>query len=160
VALTETLLFFVPAVVPWTVTVTVHEVFGAMLAPLRLTLEEPSVAVAVPLQVVLRLPGVATTRPVGRLSVNAVPFSVMFWLLLLSIVMVRLVVPFSGIEAAPNSLAICGGLMTTTVAVEALVALPASLESRVTLLVYLLSTALDTLTVMVHVPVGWPDGLL
>src|SRR5258708_1164654 len=154
-ALTETLLLFAPAVVPWIVTVTVHELVGAMLAPLRATLEDPSVAVTVPpLQVGLGLPGVATIRPAGRVSVNAVPFSVMFWLLLLSIVMVRLVVPFNGIEAAPNALAMCGGLMTTRVAVDALTALPASVESSVTLLVYLLSTALDTSTLMVHAPTG------
>src|SRR5258708_26294106 len=117
------------------VTVTVHELLGAMLAPLRATFEDPSVAVTVPpLQVVLGLPGVATTRPVGRLSVNAVPFNVKFWLLLLSIVMVRLVVPFNGIVAAPNALAMCGGLMTTRIADDALTALPASLESRVTVL--------------------------
>lgn len=88
---------------------------GASDAPERLTLEEPAVAVAVPVQVVDKPDGVATTRPAGRLSVNAIPFNERFWFVLL-IVNVRLVVPFSGIVAAPNCLVMLGGLMTVTLA--------------------------------------------
>ncbi len=83
---------------------------GARLAPLKLTVEDPSAAVTVPPpQLVVGLPGVATIRPAGRLSVNATPVRVRFWLLLLSMVKVRLVVPFRGIVAAPNALAMFGG---------------------------------------------------
>lgn len=133
VEVTWTLLFFTPAVVPWTLIETVQLASGARDAPLKLTDEEPATAVAVPLQVVLRLFGVATTSPAGRLSVKATPFSVRFWLVLLT-VNVRLVVPFSGIVAAPNALAIVGGLMTVKLA-EDVLPLPASVERICTLLV-------------------------
>ena len=76
VALTVTLLFLTPAVVPLTFADTVHDVPGARLAPLRLTDEEPFTAVAVPVQVLFRLLGVATIRPDGKLSEKAIPFSI------------------------------------------------------------------------------------
>ena len=47
---------------------------------------------------------------------------------------VRLVVPFSGMVAAPNALAIVGGLMTVMLADDVL-PLPASVERTCTLLV-------------------------
>ena len=50
VEVTWTLLFFTPAVVPWTLTETVQLASGASDAPLRLTDEDPATAVAVPLQ--------------------------------------------------------------------------------------------------------------
>ena len=105
---------------------------GASDAPERLTLDEPAVPVAVPVHVVLRFAGVATTSPAGRLSVNAIPFSVRFWFVLL-IVNVRLVVPFSGIVAAPNCFAIVGGLMTVRLADDVDSApVPAAVELMVT----------------------------
>src|SRR5204862_5744916 len=102
----------------------------------RLTLDDPSAAVTVPPgQLVVWLPGVATIRPAGRLSVNATPVSVRFWLLLLSIVKVRLVVPFNGIVAAPKALTICGGLMTVRFAEDVDCApVPAAVELMMTLL--------------------------
>jgi D-ribose pyranose/furanose isomerase RbsD len=133
VEVTWTLLFFTPAVVPWTFTETVQLAPGASDAPLKPTEEEPAVAVAVPLQVVFRLFGVATTSPAGKLSVKATPFRVRFTLVLLT-VNVSEVVPFSGIVAAPNALAIVGGLMTVKLADEVL-PLPASVERIDTLLV-------------------------
>lgn len=75
--------------------------------------------------------GVATTSPAGKLSVKATPFRVKFWLLLL-IAKLTLVVPFSGIVAAPNVLLMLGGLMTVRFADDVL-PFPASLESMVTL---------------------------
>lgn len=78
VELTVTLLFFIPAVLPCTFTETVQLAPGARVAPERLTVELPAAAVAVPPQVLLRPEGVATTRPSGRLSLNATPFSVRF----------------------------------------------------------------------------------
>src|SRR6478609_1681184 len=135
VEVTCTLLLLSPAVVPVTFTTTVHDELGARLWPLRLIEEEPATAVTVPVQLPPTFGGVATTSPAGRLSVNATPVSVRFWLPLLSIVKVRLVVPFSGIVAAPNAFTICGGLMTVMLADEVL-PLPASVERIWTLLVY------------------------
>ena len=112
-----TLLFFTPAVVPCTFTEIVQVAPGARLAPLKLMDEDPAVAVAVPVQSLVRPLGVATTRPSGRLSVNATPFSVELTLLLLS-VNVRLLVPFNGIVAAPKALVILGGLITVRLAEE------------------------------------------
>jgi hypothetical protein len=128
-----TLLFFTPAVVPCTSTVTVQLEFGASDWPLRLTEPEPGVAVIVPVQLPPTFAGVATTSPAGRLSVNPAPVMVRFWLLLLSRVKVRLVVPFSGIVAAPNAFTICGGLMTVRFADE-IFPLPASVDRICTLL--------------------------
>src|SRR5262245_25034384 len=71
---TVTELFFAPAVVPVTSTLKVQEAPAASVAPARLTLDEPAVAVIVPPpQLPTRPFGVATTRPAGRLSVNATP---------------------------------------------------------------------------------------
>src|SRR5262249_9831050 len=136
VDVTCTLLFFAPAVVPCTFSETVQFEFGATEAPDKLTVEDPSAAVAVPpLQLVVTLLGVAATRPAGRLSVKATPVSVRFWLLLLSMVKVRLVVAFSGIVAAPKALTMCGGLMTVRSGfVWAVLPLPASVESIWTVL--------------------------
>ena len=133
VELTCTLLFFTPAVVPCTFTETVQLAPGRQRCAAQATVEEPATAVAVPLHVVLRLFGVATTNP-ARQTVrkrNTVQREVR---LVLLTVKVRLVVPFSGIVAAPNALAIVGGLITVIFADEVL-PLPASVESIWTLLV-------------------------
>jgi len=107
---------------------------GARLAPDSETEDEPAAAVAVPVQVVVRPFGVATTSPAGRVSVKEIAFSVWFWLLL-EMVKVRLVVPFSGIVAAPNAFAIVGGLITSRSALEVEFApVPANVELMVTLL--------------------------
>src|SRR5215470_6103994 len=68
-------------------------------------------------------------------------------------VIVRDVVPFSGIVVAPKFLTMCGGLITLSVSF-AVLPLPASVESIVTLFEYRSSTALETRTVMLHVPTG------
>jgi hypothetical protein len=110
-------LFITPEVVPVTLTEIVQDVPGARLAPERLTLPEPSTAVAVPLHVLVKFPGVATTRPAGKLSVNATPFNVRFAFVLES-VNVRLVVPFNGMVSAPKAFVIAGGLITVKLAEE------------------------------------------
>lgn len=132
VDVTCTELFFAPDVVPCTVTETVHDAPAPRLAPVSVTEDDPFAAVAVPPQVLFRLPGVATTRPAGRLSVNATPFRVKLVFVLLR-VNVRLVVPFSGMVAAPNALAMVGALITVRFA-EDVLPLPASAELIVTLL--------------------------
>jgi len=72
-----TLLTFTPIVVPVTLTENVHDALDARLAPDKLTEDAPGVAVIVPPpQVPVKPLGVATTRPDGRLSVNATPVSV------------------------------------------------------------------------------------
>jgi hypothetical protein len=129
-----TLLFFTPPVVPCTVTVTVQAGPGARLAPDKATLDEPFAAVTVaPEHVELGFPGVATTKPAGRLSVNASPVIVRLVLVVL-MVNVRLVVPFSESVAAPKAFAMAGGLITVRVAVAAVAAGPASDDCSVTLL--------------------------
>ena len=113
-------LFFTPAVVPCTSMEKEQDALGAWLPPESETLEAPAVAVTVPPQLLpLMLGGVATTSPAGRLSVNAIPFSVTF---VFGLLMVKLseVVPFSGIEAAPKSLVIDGGDATVRFAVAVL----------------------------------------
>jgi hypothetical protein len=76
VEVTWTLLFFAPAVVPWTFTDTVQLALAASVPPLRLTDPEPPIAVAVPPQVLLRFGVEAITNPAGKLSVKAIPFRV------------------------------------------------------------------------------------
>ena len=119
VEVTCTELFFTPAVVPCTSTETVHKALAASVPLDRLTDPEPATAVAVPPQVLFRLLCVATTSPAGRLSVKASPVRVKpvfgFWR-----VKVSEVVPFKGIEAAPNALVMVGGEATVRLAVAVL----------------------------------------
>jgi len=126
VEVTCTLLFFTPAVVPCTLTTTVQLPLAAIVPPLRLIEPEPAVAVTVPLQVLLNPFGVATTRPAGRLSVKATPLSATP---VFGFVMVKVsdVVPFSGIVAAPNALAMDGG-ETTVKSAEAVLPVPPLVE--------------------------------
>src|SRR5271156_44 len=127
-----TLLFFPPAVFPVTFKETVQDPPAARLFPASATTELPFVEVAVPLQVLVKLVGVADTSPEGSVSVNEMPFTNRLVLLLLR-ANVRLVVPLSGTVAAPNDLAIVGGLITVRFA-EEVFPLPAAVESIVTLL--------------------------
>src|SRR5215510_5082287 len=78
VEVTCTLLFFTPAVVPRTLTETVHDALAARVPADRLTELEPPTAVAVPPHVFVRLGVDATTKPAGNLSVNAIPVSATF----------------------------------------------------------------------------------
>lgn len=76
VEVTCTELFFIPAVVPCTLTETVQEALAANVPADRLTEDDPAAAVAVPPQVLVKLGVPATTSPAGRLSVNANPVRV------------------------------------------------------------------------------------
>src|SRR5215471_2090134 len=99
-----------------------------MLPPLRLMLVELAVAVTVPPHVLLT-PGVlATCNPFVRGSLNATPFSAVVLLPGLVMVNVTVVVPFSGIVAAPNALLMVGGATTFRVAVLLVVPVPPSVE--------------------------------
>ena len=113
VEVTVTLLFFTPAVVPATVSDTVHDAPAAMLAPDNATDDEPSAAVAVPPQVLFRLPGVDTMSPAGKVSLKPTPVSVSVALLFCTIKL-KLVEPFNGTLAAPNCVEMTGGATVTT----------------------------------------------
>jgi len=133
VELTCTLLSFSPAVAPFTFREIVHDPPGVKVPPESETDPAPAVVVTVPPQEEPVKPfGDATISPAGKLSANVIPLSVSFVLGLLT-ANERLVVPFSGIVAAPKLLVIAGGLMTVSTAVEVF-PFPASLESMVTLL--------------------------
>src|SRR5882724_5729541 len=117
VAVTCTLLFCIPTAVPFTFTLTVHEAPAARVAPARLAEPEPAVAVIVPPPHDPANPfGVATTRPAGRLSVNAMPVSTMVLVAGLVMVKVKLVDPLRGIVNALNNLVMVGGDATVRLA--------------------------------------------
>jgi len=97
----------------------VQEALAASVPAERVTLEEPAAAVAVPPHVLVRFGVEATTSPAGKLSVKAMPLSatLVFGFEMLN---VSDVVPFSGIVAAPNALAIEGGEATVRLALAVL----------------------------------------
>jgi len=115
-------LLFTPEVVPVTLTPMVHEVFTPTVPPLRLTLPLPAVAVNVPAQVLVTFGVLATLNPAGNVSVNAKPFSATVFAAGLVIVKVSVVVPFTGMVAAPKAFAMDGG--AATVAAKVAVAVP------------------------------------
>src|SRR5262245_9064895 len=126
VEVTCTLLFFIPADVPWTFTLKLQELLAARVAPLRLIVPDPAVAVMVPPPHEPVSPlGVATTRPAGRLSVNATPVSAVVSGLV--IVKVRLVLPPTAMADAPNAFTMVSEVTTVMLALAKLPA-PPSLE--------------------------------
>jgi len=150
VAVTVTELFFTPPVVPVTFTLKVQEVVLARVAPERLTLPEPAIAVMVPPpQEPVRPFGVETTRPAGRVSVNATPVSevVVFGL---SMVKLSEVLPFTGMEAAPNAFVIVGGVATLRFAVAVLPVPPFVEVTAPVVLVYWPEAAPVTVTLNWH----------
>ena len=128
-----TLLFFTPAVVPWTFTVTVQLEFGRSDWPLRLTEPEPGVAVIGPGAAPAHNCRCGNNQAGRQVISKPAPGNGQVLVVLLSRVKVRLVVPFSGIVAAPNAFTICGGLMTVMFA-DDVFPLPASVERICTLL--------------------------
>jgi len=120
VEVTVTLLFFTPAVAPLTATETVQEEPLATVPPARFRLDAPPTAVAVPPQVLLRAGVAATTKPAGRLSVKAIPVRENVLLTGLLMVKDKLVEPFSGMLAAPNTFKIEAGAATVRFAVAVL----------------------------------------
>jgi len=120
-------LFLMPAVVPVTDTLTWHCELTAMVPPVRLTDVAPAVAAAVPPQVFVR-PGLElTTRPAGKLSLNATPVSVTVFAAGLTIVKVSVVLPLSAIDPMTKAFAIDGGATTVTDA-DAALPVPPSFE--------------------------------
>ena len=108
-------LFFTPDVVPVTFTEIEHELLIATVPVLRATLPLPAMAVAVPPQVLVSPFGVATAMPDGSGSVKATPVNATVFAAGFVIVKLRLVVPFTGIVAAPKVLLMLGGATTDSV---------------------------------------------
>src|SRR5262249_4643197 len=128
-------LFCTPAAVPVTFTEKVHEPLAGIVPPDKLMMLVFCVAVIVPApQVPARPLGVETTSPAGSVSLKATPLSavvvLLFWM-----VKVKLVEPFSGIEAAPKALMITGGA-TTVIEAFAVLPVPPSVEVTCTLLFF------------------------
>jgi len=107
-------LFFVPAVVPVTFALKVHEALPASVAPVKLMTPDPAVAVIVPPpQLPVRPFGVETTRPAGNVSVKPTPVNVDALGLLM--VKVSEVDAFSAMLAAPKDFTTVGGAMAAPV---------------------------------------------
>ena len=79
--ITEVTLFFTPAEVPVTVTVTVQVPLAGMVPPVRLMEVAAATAVRVPPQVFDCTTGLATNRPVGSASVKFAPVKAMVFVL-------------------------------------------------------------------------------
>jgi hypothetical protein len=121
---TWTLLFLTPAVVPVTVTTTVHDADAASVPAVKVAWPEVGVA-AVPPQPLLT--AFDTVSPAGMLSVNAIALSATL-LFGLAIVNVSEVVPFNGMLATVNAFVIVGGSATVRVAVLLAVPVPPLVE--------------------------------
>ncbi len=141
VEVTATLLLCAPVAVPVTLTEKVQEEPPAIVAEVSDTLPDPATAVIVPPpQLPARPLGVDTTKPAGRESVNATPVrGTPFGLL---IVKLRVVVPPTPMDAAPNTFVMTGGVglgggagRTVTEATDVL-PVPPSEEPTVALLVF------------------------
>jgi hypothetical protein len=105
----------VPPLVPVTLTEKLHWAPAASVALERETVPLPAVAVRVPPpQDPTRLFGVETTRPVGNVSVNPTPSSVVGLPPGLVIVKVRVLLPLIGIEDGAKVLEIVGGTAPAT----------------------------------------------
>ena len=88
------------------------------MPPDRLMEDEPGAATTVPPQSLVSSLGDAITRPVGKLSVNAIPFSVIFVFGLLMVKLNR-VVPSCATLSGRKSLLIVGEKNGFTVTVSA-----------------------------------------
>lgn len=144
-------LFCVPGAMPTTFTENVHEPPAGSVPPERFTTDAPEMppVVMVPApQEPVRPLGVATFRPTGSVSPKPMPVNATVAFGLVT-VKVRVVVPFSGIVAAPNALVKIGGAVTVRVAVEVLPA-PLSLAVTVTLLTFDPPVVGVTFTLKVH----------
>jgi len=112
-----------PEVIPVTFTLKVQEPLAATAPAANVMLVAPAAAVMVPLpQEPVGTGGVLTTKPAGKLSVNATPVS---GSAVFELVMVKLnvVAPLNGIVVAPKDLAMVGGAATLRLA-EAVLPLP------------------------------------
>lgn len=104
-------LFFAPAVAPVTVTLNVQLPLAEIIPPLN-TIELGAVVVNVPPHWIVE--DEATVKPTGKVSVKAMPVRLVP-VFGLSIVKLRVVVPFNGMVATPKDLLIEGAATTLTV---------------------------------------------
>src|SRR5947209_6341134 len=118
-----------PDCVPVTLTTIVQVAPGvAMAPPDKLMLVVLAVAVTVPPQLLVT-PGVASTcRPPVSVSLKAMPVSPVVLAAGLVMVKVSVVVPFTGMVAAPKALLMAGGATILMVAVLLVVPVPPSVE--------------------------------
>ena len=145
------LLGLVPADVPLTLRLMVHEAVATNDPPDHVTEPPPGDAPTEPSQVVLRLLGVSTTKPAGSVSMKPTPERAEVALLLV-IVNVRLVEPLSGTDEAPNALLNVGALITVSVAAAVPLGLACVEVAVLDVLGFAPSVVLRTLTVTPHVP--------
>src|ERR1700730_9511879 len=125
------MLFLVPALVPVTLTENEQELEAGKVNAVIPTILLPELAVISASQLPDRLAGLATTRPAGKMSLAEMFINITLWFGLVSM-KVRGVVPFSGMLAAPNPLAIVGGTVggaTVRLAVLLVAPGPLSLEA-------------------------------
>ena len=104
----------VPTLLPVTLTATVQVALAATEPPVSEMVAPPTLAPAVPPQVSVSPLGADTTRPLGRVSVNATPASAVPVFGLVR-VKVSVLAPLSGTEVGLKALAIDGGAMTMAV---------------------------------------------
>jgi hypothetical protein len=136
VAVAKTLLLNVPAALVATLAEIWHEAPGASVELAKLIEVEPPLPEAAPLQLLVKPLGVATTIPLGKLSVNVIPFRVVFALVLLT-VMVSFETAPKGMLVGANALLTLGGLMTVMLAVAKLpVSPPASVAVTLPLVLF------------------------
>src|SRR5438874_953165 len=113
-------LVFNPIVVAFRFTIRVQVVSIASVPFARVIEPEPGTAVTVPPQSLLTPLGLATTRPAGRLSVNATPVSGMGFTVGLVMLKKTATVPFRATLSAEKNLVMVGGVATVKLAVAVL----------------------------------------
>src|SRR5579864_5799358 len=143
-------LFCTPVAVLVTFTPNVQDELPVRLEPDKLIVLDPAMAVTVPPPQPPAKPlGVETTSPAGSVSVMPIPLNVT---VPFGFVMVKLrpVVPFSGMAAAPNVLAIVGGATTVRLA-DAVPPAPPSVEVAAPVVLFCTPAAVPvTFTLKVH----------
>jgi hypothetical protein len=128
-AVTVTVLFFEPALVPFTLTEKVHEAPIASVALEREMVPVPAVAVMLPPpHDPVRPLGVETATPDGKVSVKAMPVSVDTLVAGLVIVKASVLVPLRAIEEGVKDLVMVGGNEPTISVAVALLPTPPSTD--------------------------------
>jgi len=148
----EVVLFWVPAAMARTFTLMVQVPPAGTVPPDRDIEEPPSVAVVVPPQVLVSPLGVATTRPPGRVSVNATPVSPSV-VIRFVMVNVRVVEPPMKMLGWPNAFEKTGTIIAGVRTLMLAVAAPAvgSFEVRVEVVLFWIPAAMPrTLTDIVQ----------
>jgi len=145
-------LVFTPDVVLVILTEIEQLLLVAMVPPVRLSVVSPTFGEKVPPQVLVAPVGEATLMPPGRGSLTATPLCATVLADGLVMVMVSVVVPLSGMLAAPNDLVMVSADIAVRVA-EAVVPVPPLVALTVPVVLTLLPAVVAvTFTEAVHVP--------